>query len=120
MAGVKGHRNMPAFTVMEAVVAMGIVLAVFGTGLTIYLNVMSNATGALQVQAEQVLDAVATRVGETGQPGVKNWQEDGFEVSQQIVAYPGYAGALLLTLEARNAGGVVIAKQQKILLEAQP
>ena len=107
--------KLKASTLVEALVAMVIVMLAVGMFTTIYVNVMKSSDHNRKVLASVLLDKIAM---ETKQKKVfldEQIKTEEFIVDKKIVPYEGAAGLSVLSLKASDKNEKLLAERNELI-----
>jgi Tfp pilus assembly protein PilV len=118
MAGrkLKDNSRVPASTIIETVVAMVIIVAVFGIAMMIYANVMQSGLSVKKIRARALLDEAATNISPSQSDLNKSFSAGDFSISQTVKAYNGESDLLEIDLTAYDINQQKVAELHKIII----
>lgn len=119
MARKKVSIMLNASSLVEAVIAMVVIVIVFGIALVVITNVTRSSLSVTKATAQKVLDkaiADAERADELV-PGQASLNIDGLTVEQQILPYWKNPALTEIRLAARNEKGDTILTMRKVLID---
>lgn len=116
MAGIV-DRKLNASSLLETIVALMVVMLVFGIAMTIYVNVMRNSSSLAEVKASLRLDVLAKETKEKKAFFDENFEEEQVDFEKRVTKYQNKEGLLLLELEARDKTNRILAERKEIIVE---
>ena len=93
-------KKIKATSIVESLIAIVLIVIVFGIGMRSYLNVTNSTNLIVENRAALVLRQIAERTKATKQYIDQNFEEQGFNIQQQIRPYENYKKIYLLELKA--------------------
>lgn len=115
MAGrkLKLNSGVPASSIMEVVIAMVLIVIVFGIAMTIFANVLRTTLSVKQLRAQAILQEVFSAGGETFEN--RTFQSGDFTITQTVSPYGGENDLLSVKLEAFDQNNESTAVCRKII-----
>ena len=103
MAGI-GSRKLRASTLVEVLIAMVIIMAVFVTGIAIYTNVTQSGFSTSRLKAQQEMQKIINE-----SISLKDWEAqeldaDSILYKKTVSSYAGYPDLLLIEVKAVQNG----------------
>ncbi|HYF68574.1 MAG TPA: hypothetical protein VD884_10575 [Ohtaekwangia sp.] len=102
-------------SLIEVTVALVIITLVFSLAMVIYLNVQRSGLYAFKLSCEMMLNEVYTNTVRSEDYQNKEVTYDEVFIYQEVKTYPGSGNLLLITLEAREPGGKMIAERKHLV-----
>lgn len=117
MAGnsIKIERGIRASTIMEVVVAMVIIVLVFGTAMIIFTNVSRHSLSVKKLRAQAVLQEILLKANGQRHNGHQSVQIGEFRVEQEIKPFAGEAQLNTLVLTAYDEQQVQVAQIKQVI-----
>ena len=106
-------------SLVEAVIAMVVIVIVFGIALVVITNVTRSSLSVTKATAQKVLDKAIADVERTGElaPSQASLNIDGLTVDQQILPYWKNPALTEIRLSALNERGDTILTIRKVLID---
>jgi Tfp pilus assembly protein PilE len=119
MAARKLNRTAKAnaSTLLEVVIAMVIIILVFGMAMMIYANVLRLSLSAKKIKAQAVLQDIALKAEQTGQYATGSLTIDDFRIEQEIKPFNNDTLLNEIHLTAYDLNQQPITELQKVLLK---
>jgi len=119
MAGMKAfiRNKLSASSVLEVVIAMVIILVVFGMGLMIFTNVTRMSLSANKLEAEGIVRKTLLLVEQSDKPTDQSFQEGGFRIVTTLK--PDTADSVLIhvSVDAYDIKQQKLATAQKLIIK---
>lgn len=107
-----------ASSILEVVVAMVIIVIVFGIAMMIYTNVLQLAFSGKKMKAEAVLQEALLAAQQDVAIESKTFRADDLSVNQYVAPAGGSAKLFQLTLTAIDINGDTVAKARQLIVKA--
>lgn len=119
MARKKVRMMLNASSLVEAVIAMVVIVIVFGIALIVITNVTRSSLSVTKATAQKVLDKAIADVERTKDltPAKSTFSIDGLAIDQQILPYWKNPALTEVQLSARNEKGDTILTMRKVLID---
>jgi Tfp pilus assembly protein PilE len=119
MAGRKLNRTakVRASTLLEVVIAMVIIILVFGMAMMIYANVLRLSLSAKKIKAQAVLQDIALKAEQTGQYSTGSVTIDDFRIEQEVQPFSNDTLLNKIHLTVYDANQQKITELQKVLIK---
>jgi hypothetical protein len=113
MAGRKVNikQKMKASSILEVVVAMVVIIVVFGIAMTIYANVLRMTLSVKQLRAQAVLQDLFAE-NPTFTEGIVH--TDDLTITKKVIPYQDQPGLVIVRLEAFDVNNKSVAVSTKI------
>ncbi|HEX8545809.1 MAG TPA: hypothetical protein VF691_02545 [Cytophagaceae bacterium] len=103
-------------SILEVIVAMVIIIVIFGIGVMVYNNVTQSSYSYQQFKAalfcrEEYNRTIKEKTYFDGES-----EEEGLTLTKKISPYKGSADLLLFEVEAKNASDIILAKKKSLIL----
>ncbi|QEC79321.1 hypothetical protein [Mucilaginibacter ginsenosidivorax] len=118
MAGGKINKNgmLKAATIVEVVVALVIIVVVFGMAMMIFANVTQQAISTKKIRATAVLRNVLLKAEQSRQLPQEAFSQDGFRVIPVVKPFESGTGLSEFYLTAYDENQQEIAKVSEIMI----
>jgi type II secretory pathway component PulJ len=118
MAGAKlsGKAKIKASSILEVIVAMVIIVVIFGMGMMIYANVTRSSLSAQKIQARAILLEELNKAEQTRGLATQSMDTAGFRVEQEVAPYPDDTLLSVIRLTAYDLNQNKISELQKVIL----
>lgn len=110
-----GSQRVKASTVLEVVIAMVIIVVVFGIGMMITGNVLRANLSIQHLRAKQILKDELIKAEEEKDPQNATLRIDDIEIERYIIDSTGFEGVRRIYLKAYDRNHQLIAEVQKII-----
>jgi len=111
--------QLKASTVLEVVIAMVIMMAVFTIALMIFGNVQRLSLSAKKVRAQAILEEALVQAEKAPEISTRSFNVGDIRVEEVIGSYNGTAGLLLVELSAFDANQERIVQVREVLNEGK-
>jgi hypothetical protein len=115
MAGVDVHKKIPAASLFETIVALMIIMIVFGIAMTIYVNVMRNSSSLSELKASQKLEEIARDTKEKKSYFDEKFEDEGTIIEKKVSKYQGKEELLLIDIQAFDKENKRLAERKEII-----
>ena len=115
MAAVKPSTRLKGYVLLEAMIAMVIVMLCFGVALVIYNNVVNGSRHRVKVMARLELEAEAFRTKQEKRFLDETIETPEFSIERRILPYPGTTETVRLQLEAFAPGHQLLSRYEELL-----
>src|SRR5688572_22171841 len=112
--GLTNMRKLPAFSLIETLVAMTIVVTTLGGLFLISIRAQEAGKGPRELHARLVLDEMARDVKRTNQYLDRAYEEEGISYIQEVRRYNDQPGLYLLSSFAKSADGKMLAERKEL------
>lgn len=109
------NRRLPAYILLESILAMVVVMVCFGVAVMIYNNVITGMRGRLQLQARLVLEQEALNARSANRLLDESRSTDVFTISKTVRPYVGTTSVYLLELTANDKEGRPLATHRELV-----
>ncbi len=117
MAGlIKMHGRIEASSLVETVVAMIIILSVFGISMMVYMNVVKTGINLSNLNASLQLNELAEKTKKEKLYVDQTIESKGFSIQKKITKYNHDENLLLLEITAKDNGDKILASRKEIIL----
>jgi len=113
MAELKTIKKINAATLLETMVALTIIVIVFGIGLSVLNNVMRSEKMYLHFKADVLIEKYFYDVTDT--TGQNKFMDNGFRVERSFHPYPKDPALTILEVKVLSANNKLIEKQKQIV-----
>ncbi|TFF36215.1 hypothetical protein [Mucilaginibacter psychrotolerans] len=119
MARKKVRMMLNGSSLVEAVIAMVVIVIVFGIALVVITNVTRSSLSVTKATAQKVLDKAIADAERTGGPAPDQtrYSIEGLTIDQQIIPYWKNPALNVIRLSALNEKGDTILTMRKVLLD---
>jgi hypothetical protein len=100
MAGVEQKNRIKASSLFETIVALMVIMIVFGIAMTIYVNVMKNSSSLAELKASLRLEEIARETKDGKKYFNESFETEGVQIEKKISVYKGREGIILLEIVA--------------------
>jgi type II secretory pathway pseudopilin PulG len=111
--------RLRASSLTEVVVAMVIIVLVFGIAMTIYTNVLRLSLSIKKMRAQAALEEALSQAIQSGSPENHTEQAEGYRIEQAVQPYGTAPGLIVIQLTAFDDQQQPLAKLQQILIHEQ-
>lgn len=108
--------KLKSATLIEAIVAMVIIMAVFGLAMMIYVNVINSSVSARHVRIGLILKKAAEDTVASKRFFDEAFEEGGFAISKSVSKYDNVETLIRLRLEIVD-GGKTFSRNQLVIQE---
>ncbi len=115
MAGVKISHSIKASSLFETIVALMVIMIVFGIAMTIYVNVMRNSTSLSELKASLRLDELARETKEKKSYFDEKFEDESTLIEKKVTKYKDKEGLFLLDLQAFDKTNKRLAERKELL-----
>ncbi len=117
MAGrkLKLETKVNASTLLEVVIAMVIIILVFGMAMMIYTNVLRLSLSAKKIKAQAILQDIALKTEQTRDYTTRSIAVDDFRIEQEVQAFNNDTLLNRIHLTAYDANQRLITELQKVI-----
>lgn len=116
MAGMMDKR-VKASSLLETIVALMVIVLIFGIAMTIYGNVLKNSTSPAELKASQRLKEIAWETKRHKSYFDASYTEEGIEIEKTVSKYQGKEGIILLELKAIAPDSRKLAEYKELISE---
>lgn len=113
---MKIRSKVQASTILEVVISMIVIIAVFGIALMIFSNVTRLSLSAKKLKAEAILQDRLLKLERSGNNIDETIAVDAFRVEQQITAYNDSSNLSQVHLSAYDDNNDIVAELQKVII----
>ncbi|MEN0052360.1 MAG: hypothetical protein AAGC65_01760 [Mucilaginibacter sp.] len=113
---IKHRTLLRASSLTEVVIAMVIIMLVFGIAMTIYANVIRLSLSVKKMRAQAALEEALSGAINTGKAENHTEQADGYRIEQTVQPYGTAPGLIVIQLTAIDDQQQPIAKLQQVLI----
>lgn len=113
--------QLPAFTILESMMALVVIMISFTAGMTIYLTVLEGDAFPLRTKANNSLQQVFQQTQQEGSFVEEELQHNGFIIKKKVLPYNNYQEWLpqdkvyQVSLEAFDPKGKLVAQQDHLI-----
>ena len=115
MARVRINSSVNASSLFETIVALMVIMIVFGIAMTIYVNVMKNSTSLSELNASLQLDRLARETKEKKSYFDETIENESTVIEKKIKKYNDKGGLLLLDIQAFDKTKKKLAERKEII-----
>jgi type II secretory pathway pseudopilin PulG len=116
MAGKKISYTVRAATLLETVIAMIVIIVVFGIAMTIFNNVTGSSLSARKVQASGLLQDMLAKAEAAGEYRDTTFSVGDLDLYQTCKAFPEQGGLTEITLSATDSSRANILTIRKVVI----
>jgi Tfp pilus assembly protein PilE len=120
MAGSKLKHQVRASTLMEVVVAMVIIIVVFGIAMMIYTNVLHLSLSAKKLRAQAILVQEMVKIEQNPESITQTFNDEDFRIELSSGSYQNDRDLLIVSLSAFDQNQQKIAELKKVILSNAP
>ena len=110
------QKKLEASTILEVVIAMVLIVLVFGTAMMMYTNVVNSSLSVKKIRAQSILVATMLKAEQTGANSNQTYTIDDFRIEQEIKLYNSNARLYDIHLTAYDLNQQKIAELEKVTL----
>lgn len=113
--------KLEAFTIMESMMALIIIMISFTAGITLYLTILQGDAFPLKTKAKNILNNVYLETKNEQRFLDESLEKEGFIIEKKMFPYKGYQGVInhqnlyQLTLQAFSPNNDLIAEQEHLI-----
>ena len=115
MAGSKLKKQIRASTILEVIVAMVVIVVVFGIAMMIYTNVLRTSLSAKKIRAQMILNQLMVQAANHPVIGYNTQVIDGFSIQQEAKPAAMDAGLIDVHLTAFDQNQSKVAELEKLI-----
>ena len=108
--------RVKASTILEVVVSMVIIIAVFGIAMMIYANVIRTSLSGQKIKAQAVLSQVMKNMGSAELGSNQESVIDDFTVERSVKPYSGNSELLEIDLKAYDKSHIPLAELHQLII----
>jgi len=117
MAGTKIIRTkVRASSILEVIIAMVVIMVVFGIAMMIYINVTRVSMSAQKIRAEAILNETMLQLENTNGANTESFTADNFRIEQEVKAYNDDKDLLEIDLTAYDANQKKLTELHKVVI----
>jgi Tfp pilus assembly protein PilV len=116
MAGSKLNGTVKASTILEVIISMVIIVAVFGIAMMIFTNVSRLSLSAKKIRAQAILQETMLKAEQTTGNANQSFTADDFRIEEEITPYNGESNLTAVHLTAYDQNQQKIAELQKVII----
>lgn len=116
MDGMKMSR-IKASSLLETIIALMVIMIVFGIAMTIYVNVMKNSTSLSELKASLKLEELARETKEKKSYFDESFNDESTLIEKKVKKYNDREGLLLLDFQAYDKTNKRLAERKEIILD---
>ncbi|MEO7215182.1 hypothetical protein [Mucilaginibacter sp.] len=113
---LKLSSKLPASSILEVVIAMVIIVIVFGIAMMIYTNVLRFSLSGKKIKAEAILQETLLAANQSKQYENRSFEVDGFSIQQEALPVNGSGRLMQFTLVALDINRDTVAKVQQLII----
>jgi Tfp pilus assembly protein PilV len=119
MAGSKVTLQLKvnASTILEVVIAMVMIILVFGMAMMIYTNVLRMSLSVKKLKAQAILQETLLKDGQANNNATQSFTIDDFRIEQEVTNYNNDSGLTDIHLTAYDGNGQKMAELQKVIIK---
>ena len=115
MVRLKIDNKVNASSLFETIVALMVIMIVFGIAMTIYVNVMNNSTSLSELKASLKLDELARETKEKKSYFDETIEDESTLIEKKVKKYNDKEGLLLLDIQAFDKTNKRLADRKEIM-----
>lgn len=96
------NNKLPAATLIEVIISLVIIMAVFVAGIALFAKVTQSGISATQIQVNRYMDQLAIAVEKDKAYSDEVLEADSIFYDKKVTAYGAYADLILLTITAEQ------------------
>lgn len=118
MAGNKVTFNakVKASTILEVIIAMVVILVVFGIAMMIYANVTQSSLSVKKIKAEAILKEYLQNAEKADENTTQTFTADDLRIEQQVKSYDNEKKLIEIDLAAYDANQQQVAELHKVII----
>ena|ERR1700743_784691 len=118
MAGgkLKNTTKVEASTILEVVISMVVILAVFTIAMMIYSNVMRSSLSVKKIKAQALLHETMAKAEQNEENSSQIFTVDDFKIEQKTETYDNNPALTEIDLVAIDANQDTVARLQKVII----
>lgn len=107
-------RRLPGATIIETIVALVIILIVFGIATTVFVQVSLNSFSVRKQKAVALINEYAVTTGEQHSFFNEEVSKDGLLLKKEVVSYPGNDHIAAITFQVLDSNDQVLGNQKRL------
>jgi hypothetical protein len=115
MVGLNFCKKITASSLFETIVALMVIMVVFGIAMTIYVNIIRNSTSLAELKASQRLDEIARDTRDKKSYFDEKFEDEVSVIEKKVSKYQEKEGLLLLQLEVLDKNNTRLAERKEII-----
>ncbi|OOQ58331.1 hypothetical protein [Mucilaginibacter pedocola] len=112
--------KLTASSLLEVLIAMVVIVVVFGIGMMIYSNVARSSVTTTKLRARSILDTELSDTEENSAAADSNYSVDSLGITRVYTPFLQAKNLQVVTLTAFGTRGDTLAQVQKVILRNEP
>lgn len=112
---VKLNAKISASTLIEAIVAMLIIVIVYGIGIMIFMNVKKSANNGLKLEAILQVENILSQTKKEAKYVDENFDFDNLKIEKKILKYDNASSLNILEIKALSNDNKVLTEHREII-----
>jgi Tfp pilus assembly protein PilV len=108
--------KITASTILEVVIAMVLIILVFGIAMMIYTNVLNNSLSVKKIRAQGILQQALIKAEQTSDNSSESVSVDDFRIEQEVKPYNSNNNLVDIHLTAYDTNQKKIAELEKVII----
>lgn len=107
-------RRVPGSTIVETIVALVVILVIFGIATTVFVQVSLHSFSVRKQQAAALLNEYAVSTGEQHSFINEEVTKDGLLLKKEVSGYPGNDQVTVITFEVKDHNNEILGTQKRL------
>jgi len=116
MVRIKLNTKIKASSLFETIVALTVIMIVFGIALTVFVNIMRTGNTLSEFKTSQQLEVLAKETKENKSYFNETFEEEGIVITKSIEKYKDSDELIVLIIEATDKTGRKLSSRKEIIL----
>jgi Tfp pilus assembly protein PilE len=112
--GTIKFRRLPGSTIVETIVALVVILVIFGIATTVFVQVSLHSFSVRKQQAAALINDYAVSTGEQHSFFNEEVTKDGLLLKKEVTGYPGNEQVTVITFEIRDSNNEILGNQKRL------
>jgi Tfp pilus assembly protein PilV len=113
---LKVKSKLPASSIIEVLIAMVVIMVVFGTAMMIYANIMQSSMSVKKLRAQAILNQTLQADESSANPASTTFSADELHIEQTVKSYNNEADLTEIDLSAYDANGKELISLHKVII----
>ena len=113
---LKVKSKLPASSIIEVLIAMVVIMVVFGTAMMIFANIMQSSMSVKKLRAQAILNQTLQADESSANPAFTTFSADELHIEQTVKSYNNEANLTEIDLSAYDANGKELITLHKVII----
>jgi len=113
---LKVKSKLPASSIIEVLIAMVVIMVVFGTAMMIFANIMQSSMSVKKLRAQAILNQTLQADESSANPASTTFSADELHIEQTVKSYNNEANLTEIDLSAYDANGKELITLHKVII----